>query len=234
LGELDQVFRTTASETRNYIIAGIVLLLLLFLFFCIGSLLPDRQVSALGLGAMFVIGIILVIKGMRNRAQALLLFVFTEGLARIHPGNVIIWRWDDLAALFMDKRGATYTYTMLHRDGTSLVMRGSAMNWLPHLGLRLDAELYKRRLPEAQTAYDQGQGIDFGVLRLDRDGLTKGTRNITWSDVKEIEIDIRSYVNVRQKGKVLSWCRVPVNSIPNFSVFKALLQKKVPVLQYQK
>jgi hypothetical protein len=52
--------------------------------------------------------------------------------------------------------------------------------------------------------------------------------------VTEIEIDLRGYVNARQKDKLPSWCRVPASSIPNFSVFNALIRKGARVVHYQR
>ena len=85
-------------------------------------------------------------------------------------------------------------------------------------------EAAQRQLPKVAERYEKGEEITFGLFYVSQTGIRKGSKYISWQQVKEFDIK-RGYVVIEKTGESRPWSLVPVSKVPNFFVFTALVHQ---------
>ena len=114
----------------------------------------------------------------------------------------------------------TYDYKIITTDGTELHI-DHAVKDVKKLGQLIQNRTYELQLPRYKTMYDEGGTISFGKLSINQLGIMKGNVNISWKDIKKIEVK-DGYVHIF-KGRMLRWNSTPVSELSNFYVFSSLV-----------
>jgi hypothetical protein len=91
----------------------------------------------------------------------------------------------------------------------------------PVLARRAAAVLAPRVVPALLTAFDAGEPVSFGPVRIDRQGITapEGTddsaaRLMAWTDMRRITIDARTRIGIRAADGAGDF-RIALDDIPN-------------------
>ena len=172
------------------------------------------------------------------RIRDLSVRVFSDGLVYIKSGKTQTVRWEKIAVVQQMSRTTTsslginstvHACTVHLQDGSKHVFN-SALGSVEQLALTIHQEASRRILPRVRAAYDAGQSVSFGPLRISREGIAKGRKTLPWSRVKDIEIEagfVNVYVEpdtilrlIATDGKGHKWASIAVAKMPNVFVLK--------------
>lgn len=200
---------------------------------------------------LMCIGFVLVTSGGGTMQLALQncgarFIVLSQGLARVRKSRIDLYRWDEITDVWQFQwpdadftKGLPRKFTATIGIGHSILRSGNLVKLRRKDGrkLRLDDfienvdeliniiqfETAKAMLPTILAKFEAGNALSFGKLRIDQDGISRGTRDILWSDVREIKQD-RHMLLVYQQGKSVHAIAEAYHKIPNLHVFLALVR----------
>jgi hypothetical protein len=186
--------------------------------------------------------------------QSLQMFVFRWGFRWISGDDTVSARWEDVAdfvysAVTMVKNGRRtetgYYYKLTLTNGWSARLPGhlrveaaresqavslvavpgvTTPVTIEQLGRLMMAEITRIQLPRATAAYNAGQPVTFGPVTVSQHGIAVGNKSLPWNEIQEVETSSGS-VSVKKVGqRLLAWKVLPVNRIPNYFVFDALVR----------
>jgi len=115
---------------------------------------------------------------------------------------------------------STYQYTLITTHGTKININDSVKD-VKELGKLIQNRAYEFQFPRHKKMYDEGGTISFGKLSINQLGITKNNVNVSWKDIKKIEVK-DGYVHIF-KGKMLRWHSTPVSELKNLYVFTSLV-----------
>ena len=96
------------------------------------------------------------------------------------------------------------------------------MAGLAQLITTIKRQVYPRLLKEYLQHLRNGQPIPFGPLQVRPEGVVKGQRRLSWSEVASAELkDGRIVLKTNQRGAPI---RVRANSVPNAEICLQLIQ----------
>lgn len=113
-------------------------------------------------------------------------------------------------------------YTVCLRDGRRLYIP-SAFPGKDALAGIIGSAIAQDRLPAMLGRYREGEGCDFGAVRVAYDGLHIGKKMLPWEEIDRIAWN-RARLRVFRKGKHGPWSIVPLTSLPNPWLFLALVR----------
>jgi hypothetical protein len=131
-------------------------------------------------------------------------------------------RWDDAVSLSVrvvrPEGSDPYIGPSVVRDeaGNQVTARG------PVLARRAAAVLAPRVVPALLKAFDAGEPVSFGPVRIDRQGITApdggsdepASRLMAWMDMRRITIDARTRIGIRAADRGGDF-RIALDDIPN-------------------
>jgi hypothetical protein len=133
-------------------------------------------------------------------------FLYADGVLQLAGGEPEprVVRWDDAVSLSVrmvrpDESDAYIgSSTVRDRAGNEVTARG------PALPRRVAEILTPRMVPALLDAFDRGEPVSFGPVRIDGRGITvsgsgdgSGGRFVAWADMRRITIDARTGIDVR-------------------------------------
>ncbi len=172
------------------------------------------------------------------------IIVVPRGLVRLRKSKRAIYRWDEIASLkrvhfpqaehmpgfprwFTRALGVAESVLpmrnllMVHRtDGTKLRLDDFFVD-VANLIEIVQHEVALRIWPELFARFTAGDSLDFGEIRIDRQGATRGDRTVEWQNVQELRHD-RFCLCVYAQGQRVPDIVVGYDRIPNLHVFLAL------------
>jgi hypothetical protein len=237
LGEPTAEFAVSGvGFVRNLVLAPLLIGAGLTLEVVLIGLLRVHHYELLLLGVVLVLsGVTLVVRAFRNRGLRVL--VFPEGLMRLLKGEVQALCWEEVDQVWQKKstgahwamrawRGAL-TLTVQAADGRRMTFDDSLPR-LAELCQMVCRETLPLLWPQARAAYDAGNTLEFGKLRINRQGLSQGKETVPWSEVQKVKINAAQLL-IYKKGKWTHSLAVTVSEIPNSHVLLALLGQLVRV-----
>ena len=181
---------------------------------------------------LIAVGIVSLVNLFKNLNLRVLLC--TEGLLRTNGSKVEIVRWDQVQAFWqaVTKRyyngiytGTTHRYTLRRADG-EVFKFNDTLGKVEALGNAIQREVTRVLLPKYISAYNSGSTVSFGLLSINKQGISNSKEMLPWSQYKDMQVR-RGIVSVKKEGKWLNWSNISVANIPNFYVFMALLDYAV-------
>jgi len=155
--------------------------------------------------------------------------VYAEGLVS-HRDEVL--RWDQVASVWHRVRLTTHrgvpqrfvhSYLVQRADGTTILF-GEFIGGVRDLGRMIELGSAQHLLPQAQAAFDAGEPVSFGPIKVHPAGISNGEQILEWGDLKGIEVDEAvGLVSLRQKGKRWAWSTIRFSDMPNVLVFEKLV-----------
>jgi hypothetical protein len=222
-------FRTLSKVIVGSLLVFTGLFLISFGFFGPGKEKDDYAVLIWGI--LFVIGGCLYLRQWYFN-RGLIIQVSENGLditdKNLKKTKIL---WNEIEEVKQNKRFfpfippiivpfSTYEYKIITTDGTKININDSVKD-VKELGKLIQNRTYEFQFPRFKKMYDEGGTISFGKLSISQFGITKNNVNISWKDIKKIEVK-DGYVHIF-KGKILRWHSTPVSKLRNFYLFTSLV-----------
>jgi hypothetical protein len=160
--------------------------------------------------------------------------VYPEGLARCRFGRTSFYRWSQVRAVWNNSSHAHHggkdhrlfmACTVVFEDDRRFVF-GRHFQALARLGQTIEEESCRALLPRVLAAYDAGETIEFGKLRLSVEGLHKGTVTQPWAEVTGISFDRDGWLAIGWKDREWKdWIGVSPNKVSNLHLLLNLLEE---------
>jgi hypothetical protein len=197
---------------------------------------PDDR-TALGFGIGFtVIAAAAVAWGTLQRARTSAV-AYENGFAFSDGGEVRAWGWDEVASVTMKvtvyrTHGVpvytSHAYPLAMANGERLVLTGY-LDGVSDLAARLREATFRVLFPRHAEAYNKGETLDFGPVRVGRDlGVEVRQKVYPWAEIEKAWVADGS-LQLKQRGKSFLWsATVPASSIPNLDVLMGILGQVLP------
>ncbi len=160
-------------------------------------------------------------------------FLHKNGLRLIHFSQKSrSLSWKQISGIFTDSTRThllgreLYTHdrlTIVPTTGVPVWIDDRIMD-LPHLTAQIKARFYSLIFPEVRARLHSGQWLYFGAIRLNRQQLDAGRKEVSWSEVDEIEVRSGRLVITLVKGGRI---RIPTNQIPNLELLLKLIAEDI-------
>jgi hypothetical protein len=173
----------------------------------------------------------LIFFGMGFLAQSYTLILFPEGLARTGGNAPEVFRWSDVAEVYTLIHPVAGRHRIVTQDGRKLEIDASVKDG-KQLGQTVQQTMFDRMKPGAAKAFNAGEVVNFGPLRLDQNFLSYKDKRIAWHEIGKMQLLYNAYsravqFEVRAAGSaLLPWCVVKAQDIPNLDIFKMLAERK--------
>lgn len=193
-----------------------------------GDWLAGLGLLLLGLGA-YALGMFLVVLPALDDVGARV-EVMPAGLLLVRRGRPRQFAWEDIRAVWQHVSRVhiygiplfvTHSYTLRLQDGSTVTLNDD-IGQVAELGDVIQREVTARLLPRCIEACDAGETVDFGRLRVSRQGLRKGAGAVLdWREITDIAV-AEGYLCVWRAETLWPWARVAVRAVPNVFVLLAL------------
>lgn len=163
-----------------------------------------------------------------------IIVLYTEGLAYFNGRTILLFKWDEIAAITVDMTGVdhgkvtaatVHSYTITHQNGKQLkvdtmILRSGELcdqvrqRILPHI------------LARNRQTFSYGKLVRFGAVAMGKEqGILAGKQSLKWRDVGEFAIERRQVVVKPKKGRKLRPLSAEITGVVNLDVFLALAEE---------
>ncbi len=91
------------------------------------------------------------------------------------------------------------------------------------LGTRIENKIFDRLLSQAKQDLEQERVVLFGYFSISQHHICAGEKVLSWEQVDEFSVS-DGEVTIKQRGESLKWASREVSDIPNFAVFRKLVE----------
>ena len=216
--------------------------LLRILFF--GALtLSSMAAAVLAVGSPDASGAILVVLGLGAavffgrylwrfiQARRETINIYQEGVTRKTGDDLQMIAWNDM----VESSQSIYTfrlnfipvykherYLVRTKDGTEHLFRGAIPD-AKKLGGILHTQVARQVLPAMIERYNSGDTVEFGTLKVSKQGLQQGNKSLVWNELKGMNMN-NGVLSFKKEGKWLRWGGIQINNTPNFIALLDLLE----------
>jgi hypothetical protein len=179
---------------------------------------------------IYVLWLLFRTPNLNRKRAAQRLYVYERGLVlATRPDQPDVWRWNDIHSIFQKAvvkntlgvtTGATVRYTINRTDGAFFTLTHF---WTDseRLGHHVSVQVTAALLPPMRRAISSGQGVQFGEITIDRNGVTSRLGSATWSEITSIEF-VGGHLRMKLPGKFIPLTLTPAHKIPNLILLVAL------------
>jgi hypothetical protein len=161
----------------------------------------------------------------------------SDGLVIVRGGGISVLPWNEIEVVWHREQGGNLgfedylgsildgsqsVYTLLGRSGERFVL-DSFLGCLETLGWAIQRETTRRLLAQSLRSYEVEGHVEFGRLAVGREGLSKGSKMLPWSDVGGVVVQ-NGFVFVKKRNGKLAWVGVRMGKVPNLYVYLALVE----------
>ncbi|HLI71622.1 MAG TPA: DUF6585 family protein [Ktedonobacteraceae bacterium] len=145
--------------------------------------------------------------------------------------RVIRWEeietvWQASARAFPSTLFRGRLYTIRCHDSYTLTFMNHVRRLLDDLDQVFEAQFTRRRLPFYFADYQAGRTLDFGLVKVNREGIVVREKMLPWEQVADISLLKRQRLVVSKVGERPEiWMKLPAFKIPNLSILLALFQR---------
>ncbi|MBV9230825.1 MAG: hypothetical protein JOZ18_16065 [Chloroflexi bacterium] len=155
-------------------------------------------------------------------------YLFSNGVMTIRRNRVQALRWDQIKVVSksLDYKGFPVQYVLSPADdGEPLVLDPVGVG-LKIPGEHIEREVARRLLPEAIAAYEAGQTLDFGPLKVSQEGLSlQGKQKVLpWKLLSYLDTMGDSLV-IDIAGRTLRWAKIEAAELFNLCVLLPLVKQ---------
>ncbi len=144
----------------------------------------------------------------------------------------VVYHWEEIEAIWrvpplfnsQSKQAMSSRRLYAHR----LQLRNGASYMLTRFNIKQDAlgkiveeQIVPAQLPAVVEAYQAGQTITFGQVRVSRQGISVGAQLLPWDQVKSVSL-LGSRLVIYDITRRKPWCSLPEKKIPNLFLLFAL------------
>lgn len=171
------------------------------------------------------------------RGLGVRLLVFPDGIVFTRGRRVVIYRWADILAFsygaidhvnFGTYLDSLYSYRFQHQEGHRFLFAESLNRNVDKPIVQFVEEgLVDGQLPLLRENFLQRrEEIRFGPFTLGLEGLGYKRSLLPWPEVDFIWAE-EGRVRVRKKDKILNWCSIKMDKVPNLCLFLALAKERL-------
>jgi len=138
----------------------------------------------------------------------------------------VICRWDDIEAIWhrynpwTSRPERVSAHTIQLRDGSKYTLSRLDIDQ-PALGQVLREQVTPLQLPPITAAYQAGQTLPFGPLRVSQEGIAMGEQVLPWAQVKSVGLEANRLV-IYEITQRKPWSKLAAAQVPNLYVLFAL------------
>jgi hypothetical protein len=232
LGRLEQVYRTPWDSSIGMLVAALVIAVTVSVLVWNTSRGEPGGVAVVMVGPVGVA--VFLCWGVKNIIFRQTLLVFTEGIARIRLGRIHVFRWEDVSFHEGKTHEGRLTSPVV-RDGAGakLTCGDLKSEKVEQLRERMRGEVWRRALPRALDAYTAGGVVSFPPFGISRTELHFKGKTLEWFEVASVSLHHPGELRVWKKGSLLAWALVQESAIPNFAVFRELLERHLAITVFE-
>lgn len=157
-------------------------------------------------------------------------YLYTSGFIYTYEEKYELAHWGDVSEVYhhWTRQGSgelAHHYTVKRNDG-SLIKLGTATNSIfanaIELGTIIEYEVAQSLFPHAQAAFNAGQEMNFGNIKLNLHGLHCGRVTLTWDQIEKVEAQQGNVVVKQKDGHSRQLPGVRVTATPNLSLLSQM------------
>jgi hypothetical protein len=99
------------------------------------------------------------------------------------------------------------------------------------LGTRIENKIFDRLLSRATQDLEEGRAVLFGYFSISQHDIYAGEKILPWEQVGEFSVS-NGDVTIKQRGESLKWASKKIKDIPNFAVFRKLVDAMLQRYQH--
>lgn len=168
------------------------------------------------------------------RRKNLRVLAFEDGFVYFARTDRLVFHWDEIREVYQEITnyyrygfhvGTSHVYTVRRQDNVSVTLTYPLLD-VDKLGTRVQSEVTRRLLPRALQAYRAGEVVDFGRIKVSRDGFWDGEFCTSWDELEKPYVR-EGYLHV-YPDKVGYWggLRMKVSKIPNLPTLLELIHRE--------
>jgi hypothetical protein len=228
LGPLVTGFGPNPMRTRNRgAIVGVG-------FGVVGVVLLFTDFWPMGIFALlgFVLLAVLYARTFATTRSPRRIYLFGNGFVHVDPpAAATVYRFDRISAVYLNivthRRNSLPTYTTHQYTVEAAAGRLVLTDFwdrVTTLGEAVERGVAEAHLPIAMAALRQGQPVRFGDLSLQAAGLVSDRQGtLPWAEIAKVRVN-SGFVEIARAGARGLWANKPVATIPNVSVFLAMVE----------
>jgi hypothetical protein len=238
-------FALGATMISHSILAAVVLALLFILFsVLLVAILPSPEGLLFLLGAYVVSLVFAVVVIVRRLWKQIgtAVHIFRDRIDFVRRKEIVAYRWGDIEEYYCqgvneftstfgldaNYQRSRYHYRFRHRDKHVFeFFEKLDRNVEKPLDAYVEEGLLACRLPQLRQQFLQdGHTLTFGRFAVGMEGLQFGKSVLPWSEVDYVWAE-NGKVMVRKRGKLLNWCAIKAEKVPNVCLFLALAKERL-------
>lgn len=125
-------------------------------------------------------------------------------------------------------------YTVALHDGSGFTV-DYRFEGIDMFGKELMDRVTGLLLPQYLEAFRAGRAVTFGIIGLDGYGVHANGQFLPWQEVESITwtrgilSSERAYVQIKRRGALLAWSKLPVEQVKNYQVMMAIAAERTYV-----
>ncbi|MGW8393645.1 DUF6585 family protein [Pseudoduganella sp. HUAS MS19] len=177
-------------------------------------------------GLLALLGLVIAARWHRLKGSSLT--VFEKGIAHRRRGKTRFFRWRDVQdvtvrATKLPRLPIRRTWVKVSLAPKTTLKFTDNYQEVFALGINLLTLTAEAMVPLVIAKMERGGTVDFGALKVSRDGLSRRFGKLSWSEVDDAELRAGQVI-IKKKGRRLPWGRPHAFQIKNLFVFLAVLE----------
>jgi hypothetical protein len=210
---------------------------LMLLFFFPFALLMAALIIGIPILILMIVFLIIVIRRLTTSQQ--IFFVYEQGIIDRRKSLAQVVKYSEIAELWSLNRLDAAPFVRVHREEYKVktfdgkVYRFiQTINGIREVGDYLQYQVLQHQFSRVIAQLDQDAMLQFGKLKLSRDGLHQGKKILPWAELAAVGFESVSsggnrFVSlvIRQQGAKYAWASYPRERFPNIALFMALVEQ---------
>jgi hypothetical protein len=206
-----------------------------FLGLAIWGLRARPEFSVLFVGSITLALMSMLVIGRRAGAQWKdVAVVYFAGLAYFNGKTILIFQWDEIAAITVDITGTSHgkfmvatvhNYVITHQNGKQLTINKMILR-SGELCDQIRGKTFPHIMARSRQAFLYGKLVRFGAFAMGKEqGILAGEKNVQWRDVGQILLERRRVTVKPKRGRKARAMSAEIMRILNLDVFLALAEE---------
>lgn len=246
LGSLVSVHKGQVGRATRQLIVSLAALLVIWAIWGLAYFLDFTRVLIIGglLGIAVLIGVgyslYLLIHALTTTA-----YLFEQGIIIKKSARLLVFPWTSITQVWQDVHRRTNTKSppadscTVERDDKLKVTLDSSLEDIPSLSEVIFHETTQQKFQRAIADLEAGRTISFGPIRLQPEGLTKGTKELlAWHAIAHVEIEDKLVTRTKEadtfthalairKNDGTTWLSLKTSLIPNYLLLMKLINTRL-------
>jgi hypothetical protein len=194
---------------------------------------PELSLPSVGLIILVLVGMLAV--GRRAGGQWKdVAVVYFAGLAYFNGKTILVFKWDEIAAITVDITGTSHgkfmvatvhNYTITHQNGKQLTVNKMILR-SGELCDQVRGKTFPHIMARSRQAFLYGKLVRFGAFAMGKEqGILAGEKSLPWRDVGQVSLERRQVVVKPKRGRKLKAMSAQIPGVLNLDVFLALAEE---------